>query len=392
MSRCHQRPTAATNRVVFIAEDLSAVAGGVPAVVRQLSRRIVEQRIDVDVVYAMGGAEDLPDSVSTIACPPDGLGRGWGWGKRLRSTLGSVAKRRKTETSSPVFHIHGIWAAPQYFAARAAHRNNLPFIVSAHGMLEPWLWHRQGWRTRVKKNLYWHGMAYPVLSRAAVIHAITPLERDHLRVLFPRSRIEVIPNAIDVAQEGCTSNSEREPTILFLGRIEPKKGVDLLIEAFARANLSSEWRIRVVGPVWSDSYQRRLEELVRRLRLTERVMFLGPVFGDAKRSLLRRSWVMAVPSHSEVVGLVNLEAAIVYLPTITTPQTGLYDWESGGGVLVEPNIEHLSRALSQACEWSAEEQAERGRASRRLVAERYSWEAVLPQWLSLYRSLFGVGS
>jgi glycosyltransferase involved in cell wall biosynthesis len=220
-----------------------------------------------------------------------------------------------------------------------------------------------------------------------VIHAITPLEQRHLSRIFPRKRIEIIPNAIDIPKSGPGLAGEREKKILYLGRIEPKKGADILLRAFAAARISGDWTLDIAGPVWSEGYRRQLQEIVRQFGLDHRVRFLGPVFGEEKQKLIDRAWVMAVPSHSEVVGLVNLEAAVGCLPTITTHQTGLYDWESGGGILINPRDDELRRTLEVACSWSASERRDRGLASHRLVALRYSWQTVLPIWLSLYKSL-----
>jgi len=85
--------------------------------------------------------------------------------------------------------------------------------------------------------------------------------------------------------------------------------------------------------------------------------------------------------------MVNLEGAAVRVPVVTTHETGLYDWEEGGGLLVHPRVEEMAWALSQALDWSESERHERGRALRHLVERRYSWEAVGPQWLELYASL-----
>jgi glycosyltransferase involved in cell wall biosynthesis len=87
------------------------------------------------------------------------------------------------------------------------------------------------------------------------------------------------------------------------------------------------------------------------------------------------------------MGLVNLEAASVGLPVITTHETGLYDWEEKGGVLVHPRVEELRCALKRVFSWSEHERQERGRKLRQLVERRYSWQAVGPQWLELYAGL-----
>lgn len=372
-------------RVVHVAEDMSRLAGGVPAVVRQLTERLSLNGIQVQIAHALGDPDELPAGVKVFTYPPTGLGRLWSWGNGLREGVACLAAASNLDAS--VFHVHGAWMAPQYFAACAAHQAGVPFVFTAHGMLEPWLWDQQGWRIRAKKLAYWSVLAYPALSKASVIHAITPLEQKHLARLFPNNRIEVIPNAIDVSDAEYCPQDERTKTILFLGRIEPKKGVDLLLRAFARAKISKEWSVDVVGPAWSQAYLSGLKVIVDECGLGGRVRFHGPLFGEVKCKLIDTAWVLAAPSHSEVVGLVNLEAAARCLPTITTHQTGLHDWEQGGGLLVEPNVDALGHALEAACSWSARERRDRGLVSRRLVLQRYSWQAVMPMWAQLYSSL-----
>lgn len=372
-------------RVVHIAEDVAKITGGVPAVVHQLSERLSHSGIQVQIVHSTGDPGELPPGVEAFTFPPAGLGRRWSWGRGLREGVARLAE--PSNGDAPVFHVHGAWSAPQYFAAHAAHRAGVPFVFTAHGMLEPWLWDQQGWKVRAKKRIYWSALAYPALSKANVIHAITPLEERHLARLFPKNRIEVIPNAIDVDDaEGCTQ-SERGKTILFLGRIEPKKGVDVLLRAFASAKIGNDWSVDVVGPVWSQAYLARLKAIVSESGLERRVRFHGPLFGDEKRRLVDTAWMLVAPSYSEVIGLVNLEAAARCLPTITTHQTGLHDWEQGGGVLIQPDDDALCKALEAACSWSVQEQRSRGLASRQLVQQRYSWQVVMPMWLQLYSSL-----
>ena len=374
-------------RVMHVAEDVSAIAGGVPAVILQLSQRLALQEVTVNIVHAVGNPGVLLAGIESFAFPPKGVRRVWFWGEGLKDGIKRLSSHQAGLT--PIFHLHGVWSAPHYFAAKTAHSLGVPFVVTAHGMLEPWLWEQQGWRVHVKKQLYWKMLAYPVLKSASVVHAITPMEQQHLHVLFPKNRIEIIPNAIDMNEfsERGLVEVERERLIVFLGRIEPKKGVDILLHAFAKAKIDRDWRAAIIGPVWSRAYQNQLEQIVAENNLSGRVFFVGPVFGEEKISWIRKAWVMAVPSHSEVVGLVNLEAAAYRLPTITTHQTGLYDWESGGGMLIEPDVLAMKTALEDACSWSASERTDRGDASRKLVEERYSWNAVMPMWMSLYESI-----
>jgi glycosyltransferase involved in cell wall biosynthesis len=297
------------------------------------------------------------------------------------------------ENSGAILHLHGVWKAPQWQAARAAARNGVPALLSPHGMLNPWLW-QDGRLRRVKKLTYWQTMAYPAFRHLPLIHAVSPLERDNLAPQFPGQRLEVIPNAIDLKEVDALDGIEDSPDplwdrpyLLFLGRLHVSKAVDLLITAFAQASKGRAFRLVIVGPDSTPGFTARLKAQVRALGLEEQVSFLGPVFGAKKWQIVRHAWALCNPSHSEGLPMVNLEGAAVRVPVVTTHETGLYDWEEGGGLLVHPRVEEMAWALSQALDWSESERHERGRALRHLVERRYSWEAVGPQWLELYASL-----
>lgn len=369
-----------------VVEDMQVLSGGVPAVVRQLTRRLVLEGHKTNVTYCLGDASDLNDIASTVRYSPHGLLRDWSYSAELDTAFSDISSFGNDGCS--IYHIHGIWKAPQILAAKACIDSSLPFLFSVHGMLEPWLWNRQGYVNYFKKALFWRLLGRRYMLNCSIIHAITPLERDHLYELLPDSTIEVIPNAIQLSSLNDPSKfSSRSKSFLFLGRLEPKKGVDILINAFAHSGLGPEWSLDIVGPSWSDSYFSALRNLVDKYSLSDCIKFHGPLVGDEKKAFLRNSWAMVTPSHSEVVGLVNLEAANYFLPSITTHQTGLSDWTEGGGMLISPNVIPLSNALSEASSWSSEEQFERGVASRSLVERRYSWEAVMPLWTSLYSTL-----
>lgn len=363
---------------------MAAVSGGVPAVVRQLATRWASTGQAVTVLHAKGDASDLQGVARVVRCVPDGPGRVWSHGSTLRPALREVLAG--AARTGGLLHIHGLWTAPPTLAAHMAAAQGVPSLFTAHGMLVPWLWNAQGAAVRIKKQIFWRLFGAASLHRCNLLHAITPMERDELHALLPGARIEVIPNAIDLPPASATAQA-RQRVVLFLGRIEPKKGVDILVRAFAAAGLARDWRLDIAGPSWSDSYLAQLKALVRESGIDDRVRFLGAVFGPEKEQLLAQAWVMAAPSHSEVVGLVNLEAGARCLPSVTTHQTGLWDWQEGGGTLVQPEVQDLARALRDAAAWSDEERAQRGLASRALVERRYSWPAVMPLWHRLYENM-----
>ena len=120
------------------------------------------------------------------------------------------------------------------------------------------------------------------------------------------------------------------------------------------------------------------------------VEFLGAVQGDQKWVLLRRAQVFCLPSPSEVIGMVNLEAAACRTPVITTQATGLPGaWAEAGGVLAQPSVPSLEQALSQAVHWTSQERLARGEGLHNLIETTYSWKATSPQWIELYQRLAG---
>jgi glycosyltransferase involved in cell wall biosynthesis len=359
----------------------------------QLTRYLASQGLATTILTAEERVSLVPSDVNLLKFPL--VARGvWRWPQGLKSYLQQLPRLR-----GQILHLHGVWMGFQWVAARVALAQNTPVLLSPHGMLNRWHLRHIGFK-ELRKLIYWRTLAYPAFRPIPLIHAVTPRERDELATWLPGQGIKVIPNAIDLeAMDSILANAGEElsplvdePYLLFLGRLHPVKGIDLLIEAFAKAiaGIKCKFRLLIVGPESDPSYTAQLKSLVRLLSVEEKVIFLGSVFGLQKKlALYRHAWAFCAPSHTEVMGLVNLEAASMGLPVITTHETGLHDWEEGGGVLVHPRVEELSRALKRVFSWSENERQERGRKLRQLVERRYSWQAVGPQWLELYAGLTG---
>lgn len=149
-----------------------------------------------------------------------------------------------------------------------------------------------------------------------------------------------------------------------------QKKVDVLLRAFARAKIGKEWSVDLVGLPWSQVYLSWLKAIIDERKLGERGRFRGQLFGEEKRELIDAAWVLACAIALGSGWPRQPEAAARCLATIATHQAGLHDWELGGDLLVELNIDTLRQALEIACSWSAQEQRDRGVASRRLVQQR----------------------
>ena len=370
-------------RILHVTESHEAQAGGVTTVVNDLATYLIGSGADVGIFSVGEHPVPPPSAVAAWNCAPHPRLARWGWHPNLRERL------RKTirDFSPTVIHLHGAWLAPQILGARTAMKRGIPFIMSFHGMLEPYHWSDRGLIQLLRKRSYW-SVASRSFSHAVAVHAITPLEAQHLTRWLPQVEIIVIPNAVDLSlvsrRVDQMANGGIERRIRFLGRLHPKKGVDLLIHAFGSASLSGEWQLDIAGPDWDSNYTQHLKSIAQKSPAAARVHFLGPLFGDERLDYLRRSWVVAVPSLSEVVGIVNLEAGACKTPTITSRETGLDDWPEGGGCLVDLDVGGIARALEHYTRLSEGVRKQKGVESLELVRKRYSWTAVGPRWLALY--------
>ena len=316
-----------------------------------------------------------------------GPGSIWRYAPRYAAICEEISRRQDIG----IVHVHGAWMHPQLAAVCTAHRLGIPTVLTNHGLVQ-WAVRQPDRIGALKKRLYLALMRRRLFEKVTVHHAITPFDRDSIHSFFPDGRIEVIPNFIDLRKVDCElQKSERvncEPYVLFIGRLHPTKGIDILIEAFGRADLPRDWRLVIVGPTGDRSYTARLRQMIAANPRSNRIELREPVWDiAAKYALMRNAWVTAVPSHTEVISLVNLESSACATPTITTWATGLSDWVEGGGLLVEPAVQSLATALSACSRWSDKERFQRGAASRRLIEERYSAATIVPRWMDLYRSL-----
>lgn len=357
-------------KINHVLEDYSKLSGGLRTVVSDLHHNLTNHDIDSHIISTRAERDD-----DIEVCKRSLYTGIWCYSNTLADTL--------RNSNASINHIHGIWMYPQYITAKTSYDTNKPYVVTPHGMLEPWLW-EQG---TSKKKIYFNLMIKKYFSHANVLHAITPDEKDNLHTLFGHKQIEVIPNSISYTEIDSYNiqRQECDKFILFVGRLHPKKGIDLLIKAFSKLK-DTDVQLKIAGPF--NAYKNELETLVKDLNIENRVEFLGMITGEKKLQLFKDSWVFVAPSFSEVVGMVNLEAGILGTPVITTYQTGLYkEWNDNGGILINPNIDELYNKLSEAVSWSEEERDERGNELKQFIIKHYSWEHNMSTWIELYKGI-----
>lgn len=358
-------------KILHVTEDNSKTNFGITTVVNDLNNKLNINNINSKVIAPIVNDNDI----ATIFVKPTFEKKIWKHSLDLKRIL--------MLSEDNIFHIHGIWMYPQYIASKIAYEKNIPYVITPHGMLEPWLWENG----TIKKKLYFNLMIKKYFSNANLLHAVTPNEKENLFKLFKHKNIEIIPNLISYTEilNKNIQKEEVEKYILYLGRLDPIKGIDLLIKAYSKIK-PRNIKLKIAGPL--NDYKDYLEKLVKNLNLTEDIEFLGMIMDDEKIKLYKNAWVFVAPSYSEVIGMVNLEAGILRTPVITTYQTGLYSqWNKNGGILINPNIEELTNALNESLSWSDYERDDRGSRLQEFIIKEYSWENNIFKWIELYKEL-----
>lgn len=310
-----------------------------------------------------------------------------------------VTVRRNPSNEGPrdgeapaIVHFHGLWQ-PNFLRISAhCRRLRIPYVVSPHGMLEPWAWRHKRW----KKWPWYHLFERRHLSGASRLLATSEAEARNLKGFLPSGNCHTLPLGLTTdCQPDYTAARRRlgwcesEVVLLFLSRVHPKKGLHLLLRALAGLEPSAVRNLRlVIVGGGEDRYVRELKTFVQRQsNRLPRVDWLGEIWGDGKWVYFQGADLFCLPSFSENFGLAVLEALQVGTRILTTDQT---PWDMvrtlGAGMIVQPTERAIKSALVEFLakpEWTTEERATL--ASR--IQEQFSWESVGPAYLRFYEAI-----
>ena len=357
-------------RILLTVASLRPETGGPARSVPGLANALVNQGLEVHV-----WSPDVP------AVPTDPVGfvlhRG-----TLEETLNQIKPL-------DLIHDNGLWLPMNHRIAMAAKRRGIPRIVSPRGMLEPWALNQKKW----KKRLAWWLYQRRDLQSASALHATAESESGQFKRLGLHAAVRIIPNGVDVVKTEKLKSEKLKGetrTALFLSRVHPKKGLPLLLEAWAKVR-PENWNLHVVGPD-EGGHRAELENQVVMLGLGDSIRFSGPLTGDAKAAVFRESSLFILPTHSENFGIAVAEAMAHGLPVITTHGT---PWklleEKNCGWWTPISTDGIAAALDDATRRSPEELAAMGERGRTVVEERFAWEGIARQFVECYEWVLGGG-
>lgn len=301
----------------------------------------------------------------------------------------SSADIEKLVREADVVHVMGHWSILGARVCLAALKNKTPYVYCPAGSL------RIFGRSALLKRIYNFLIGHRIVRSASRCVSVTALEKEQFYeygvsddniMLLPNGvhpNPDIIPSALDFKTGHKLENKQ---ILLFLGRLSPIKGPDLLLSAFASIAGDYPQSVLVIaGP--EDEMGASLKREVEQLGLTGRVFFIGFIAGQDKQNALAAADIMVVPSRQEAMSLVALEAGVCGTPVLLTDQCGFDEVaKAQGGLVVEVSDKAIAEGLRQMLS-SGDELLLQGQRLQKLVLERYTWDGISLQVCEVYDEL-----
>jgi glycosyltransferase involved in cell wall biosynthesis len=381
-------------RILHVIGDLAPESGGPAKACLEMARAVARRGHDVAIAttdYSPTGGRTAPrlepEPRLSVHVHPVGFPRVWLASWPLHQALPALVG------AADVVHIHSLYLFHSWVAGTQCRRLKVPYIVRPHGTLDPVIHRRHRWRKRVMELWFQEG----VLRDAAAIHYTSAEERRLAEPFVHGAPGAVIPLGLDLADyaELPPPGSFRarhpeigdRPILLFLSRLNFKKGLDVLIEAAARSIAAGlDAHLVIAGP--DGGMEAAARRWVGRAGLEGRTTFTGMLTGRDKLAAYRDAALFLLPSSSENFGIAVIEAMACGTPVIVSDRVNI--WREivadGAGLAAPPEAEAFASAILRLLREEPARQA-MGRAGRASVAQRYQWSAIAAELERLYLQL-----
>ena len=373
-------------KVGFLVSSVSREAGGLFQSVRGLAKAVPSATASVrvfgirDEQSATDSQEWRPLSVATFRPRL----RAWGYSNQLVPAM--------LNADLDILSVHGLWKYCSVGSQRWHKRTGRPYVVHPHGMLEGWALQNARWKKRIAAALYENQH----LRGASCLRALSEAEARSIRGYGLRNPICVIPNGVDLpdlSASNAKSQSANRKTLLYLGRLHPKKNISNLIRAWnetfnSQRGRGERWVLAIAG--WD---QGGYESELKRTAAGASVVFLGPQFGAEKSERYRTCDAFILPSLSEGLPMTVLEAWSYAKPVLMTPECNLPEGFSAEAALrIGSSAEEIAAGLNRLFEMSDDDRAAMGTRGRTLVAIRFSWRRIGEQVRTICEWVLGSGA
>jgi glycosyltransferase involved in cell wall biosynthesis len=365
-------------KILQVLPTLDPSVGGVAPAVIALSRGLVGRGHHVEIVVL-----DEPSApwLAGIDLPIHAVGPGL-TSYRYSKTLGAWLAGHCRDYDCVI--VNGLWQHPGFAVWRQFAGSVTPYYVFPHGMLDPWF-KRTYPLKHAKKWLYWPWAEYRVMRDAAAVIFTSEQERIEARQSFWLYRVKERVSALGVESPLPVSASTKEilfdklpqlkgnRILLFLGRLHPKKGCDLAIEALASNSKSKSDFSLVLGGPDQIGWEKNLRARASKLGLESRVVFAGMLKGELKRSALANADALILPSHQENFGMAVVEALSMGIPVLISDRVNIWREieEDRAGYVGSDDLAGTRSLIERWCNTAQEQKEAMRRNARESFLHRF---------------------
>lgn len=358
-------------RIIHYMPDIDRKSGGTTAYIQLLAKEL-GKIVDLHIVTHKTQAPVNLENCKIHYIPS------WNNYLKMKTCWSKILDNYKPE----IIHINGCWTPGCALTQKWAQKKGYKIVLTPHGMLEPWIIKRNYWTRKLPALLLYQKKA---IRKADCIHATAFNEQKHLLTLGYNKNIAIIANGIEVNNISLKKEWKRNNEILFLSRVHPKKGINLLIESITQIKDElKDFKVNIAGEGNPD-YIIELKNLVKQKGISDIVHFIGGVYGENKWNLFKKADVFILPTYSENFGIVIAEALASGTPVITTKGTPWKELEEHNcGWYVDIDSEHITKSLQEFLSLTDEQLHKMGKNGRKLVEENYSIENIAIKMKTLY--------
>ncbi|MBX3380661.1 MAG: glycosyltransferase [Phycisphaeraceae bacterium] len=301
----------------------------------------------------------------------------------------SLPRLRELIARHDVVHVHNIWDPILIHSVNEARRQKKPVVLSPHGILTRWALSEKWFKKAVAMRLLYRR----AIDKVTLVHALSSFEREEMAIFGFKGPVVVVPNGVFLEEIdplpapgsffAAHSEFSNEPFVLFLSRLHPIKGLDILVDAFAQVlRRVPRARLVIVGPDFG--MEAPIREQAARLGIADRVHLTGPIFGRGKYEAMVDCACFCLPSGHEAFSVAIAEAMACRAAVVISPECHLPEaQEAGAGLVVEREAAKLASALEQIL---GDENGRRamGLRGRKLVEDHFTWEKVAESLVEAY--------
>ncbi len=370
-------------RVLHVIPSVAERSGGPATAIIPMCRALQQQGVEVLLVTTDAGMNGAAQESDYKGVPakffPSQLGESFKYSRPLATWLNSHIHE------FGVAHIHAVFNHSSIAAAHVCRKADVPYVVRPLGTLEPWSMTQKS----VRKRVFWQVAGKAMLKSAAAVHYTTDAEKSSTENLLGLNHGKVIGLGVEVnsfAKEKLAQHFPelaQESYLLVMSRLHPKKGLDVLIDAFltlVQQEKFGHWRLVIAGDGPSD----HVSKLKQMAAPSGKIMFTGWLDGEQKDAVLSGASLLVLPSRQENFGMCVMEALARSVPVLVSPHVNLAEEIvlANAGWIATVDKDALTTRLAEALS-DQEERYKRGRAGKQL-SMKYSWESAAKTLKDLY--------